>query len=194
MLTPIKYGNTNTYLVHGTTGNLLVDTDMAGTLQGFYRAIMAQEIQVSDITYVLATHYHPDHIGIVSELMALGVKLVIAQPQVEHVHYADEIFARTPQLNYKPIDESQARIITLEDSRAFLNELGIEGEIISTPSHSADSITLILDEGISITGDLEPQSYIDAYTDNKALKADWEKILSFHPHRICHAHANEVLL
>lgn len=26
-------------------------------------------IKVSDITYVLATHYHPDHIGLVSELM-----------------------------------------------------------------------------------------------------------------------------
>ena len=194
MLTPIKYGNTNTYLVHGTTGNLLVDTDMAGTMQGFYRAIKALGIQVSDITYILATHYHPDHIGLVSELMTQGVKLVIAQPQVEHVHYADEIFVRIPQLNYKPIDESQARIITLEESRSFLKELGIDGEIISTPSHSADSITLILDEGIAITGDLEPQSYIDAYTDNEALKADWEKILSFHPHRICHAHANEVLL
>ena len=126
--------------------------------------------------------------------MAQGVKLVIAQPQAEYVHYADEIFSRSPQLNYKPIDESQARIITLEDSRAFLKELGIYGEIISTPSHSADSITLILDEGIAITGDLEPQSYIDAYADNEALKTDWEKILSFHPHRICHAHANEVLL
>ena len=194
MLTPIKYGNTNTYLIHGTTGNLLVDTDMAGTMQGFYGAIKTQGIQVSDITYILATHYHPDHIGLVSELMTQGVKLVIAQPQVEHVHYADEIFARIPQLKYKPIEESQARIITLEESRAFLKELGIDGEIISTPSHSADSITLMLDEGIAITGDLEPQSYIDAYTDNEALKADWEKILSFHPHRICHAHANEVLL
>ena len=194
MLTPIKYGNTNTYLIHGTTGNLLVDTDMAGTMQGFYKAIKSQGIQVSDITYILATHYHPDHIGLVSELMAQGVKLVIALPQEEYVHYAGEIFSRSPQLNYKPIDESQARIITLEESRTFLKELGINGEIISTPSHSADSITLILDEGIAITGDLEPQSYIDAYADNEALKADWEKILSFHPHRICHAHANDVLL
>ena len=98
------------------------------------------------------------------------------------------------ELIVQPIDESQANIISLEDSRAFLKELGIDGQIISTPSHSADSISLILDEGIAITGDLEPQSYIDAYADNEALKADWEKILSFHPHRICHAHANEVLL
>ena len=194
MLTPIKYGNTNTYLIHGTTGNLLVDTDMAGTLQGVYRAIKAQGIQVSDITYILATHYHPDHMGLVSELMDLGVELVVMDTQLDYVHYSDEIYARMPQLGVKPIDESSARIVSVADSRAFLKELGIDGEIISTPSHSADSITLILDEGIAITGDLEPQSYIDAYADNEALKADWKKILSFHPHCICHAHANEVCI
>ena len=71
---------------------------------------------------------------------------------------------------------------------------GIDGEIISTPSHSADSVTVMLDDGTAITGDLEPQSYIDAYTDNEALKADWEKIMSYPPHRILHAHVNEVCI
>ena len=149
----------------------MVDTDYAGTLQGFYRAIKAQGIQVSDITYILATHYHPDHIGLVSELMALGVKLGV-----------------------KHIDESSARIVSVADSRAFLAELGIDGEIISTPSHSADSVTVMLDDGTAVTGDLEPQSYIDAYTDNEALKTDWERIMSYHPRRILHAHANEVCI
>lgn len=194
MLTLIKYGNTNTYLIHGTCGNVLVDTDYAGTLQEFYKAIKAQGIQLSDITYILATHYHPDHMGLVSKFMALGVKLVVIDTQLDYVHYSDEIYARMPQLNVKPIDESSARVVSVADSRAFLAELGIDGEIISTPSHSADSVTVMLDDGTAITGDLEPQSYIDAYTDNEALKADWEKILSFHPHRICHAHANEVCI
>ena len=194
MFTLIKYGNTNTYLIHGASGNLLVDTDYAGTLQGFYRAIKALDIKVGDITYILATHYHPDHMGLVSELMNLGVKLVIMEPQLDYVHYSDEIFSRMPQLGVKPIDESSARVVSISDSRAFLKKLGIDGEIISTPSHSADSVTVMLDDGTAITGDLEPQSYIDAYTDNEALKADWEKVMSYHPHRICHAHANEVVL
>ena len=194
MLTPIKYGNTNTYLIHGTCGNVLVDTDYAGTLQGFYKAIKTQGIQVSDITYILATHYHPDHMGLVSELMALGVKLVVIDTQLDYVHYSDEIYSRMPQLNVKPIDESSARVVSIADSRAFLAELGIDGEIISTPSHSADSVTVMLDDGTAVTGDLEPQSYIDAYTDNEALKADWEKIMSYHPRRILHAHANEVCI
>ena len=44
--------------------------------------------------------------------------------------------------------------LTFKDSRAFLSHLGIEGEIIHTPGHTDDSISLILDEGIAFTGDL----------------------------------------
>ena len=126
--------------------------------------------------------------------MALGVKLAVIDTQVDYVHYSDVIYERMPQLSVKPIDESSARVVSVADSRAFLAELGIDGEIISTPSHSADSVTVILDDGTAITGDLETQSYIDSYTDNEALKADWEKVLSYSPRRICHAHANEVCI
>lgn len=51
-------------------------------------------------------------------------------------------------------DESQAQVVLFEESRKFLGELGIEGEIISTPSHSEDSISVILDDGTCIVGDL----------------------------------------
>ena len=60
MVSKLKYGNTNTFFVRGINGNLLVDTDYAGTLPAFYRAIKEHNIKISDITYVLATHYHPD--------------------------------------------------------------------------------------------------------------------------------------
>ncbi len=35
----LKYGNTNTFFIRGMSGNLLVDTDYAGTIPAFYRAI-----------------------------------------------------------------------------------------------------------------------------------------------------------
>ena len=73
----LKYGNTNTFLLQGNNNGLLIDTDYAGTLSAFYKTIKANHIKVKDITYVLATHYHPDHIGLVSELMKQGVSRVI---------------------------------------------------------------------------------------------------------------------
>jgi len=191
MIELIKYGNTNTYLVRGTKGNLLIDTDYAGTLQAFFRAIKEVNVSLHDITYVLATHYHPDHIGLVSELMDLGVNLLIVGAQIDSVHYSDEIFARQPGLKYKPIDERKAKILDISESRHFLQKLGIDGEIVSTPSHSKDSISIVLDEGVCIVGDLEPIEYLEAYDDNEALAMDWNTILNFKPKRVCYAHANE---
>ncbi len=35
MVSKLKYGNTNTFFIHGISGNLLIDTDYAGTLPAF---------------------------------------------------------------------------------------------------------------------------------------------------------------
>lgn len=191
MVTKLKYGNTNTFLIRGNNGSILFDTDYAGILPMFYRAIKENGITVSDIDYVLASHYHPDHIGLISELMEQGVKLLLVDSQISSVHYSDEIFSRTPKLGYKPIDESLATIISAGDSRDFLSGLGIEGEIIITPSHSEDCISVILDDGTCLVGDLEPYEYLGGYDDNISLKNDWKKVLSYNPKVIFYAHANE---
>ena len=191
MVTRLRYGNTNTFLIRGDSKSVLVDTDYAGTRPMFYRCIKENGIAVKDLDYVIATHYHPDHIGLVSELMDQGVKLILADSQTGSIHYSDEIFARTPQLGYKPIDESSAVIITPEESRTFFKGLGIKGEMFLTPSHSEDSVSLFLDEGICIVGDLEPYEYLEAYDKNEQLKADWDKVLSYDPKVIYYAHANE---
>ena len=87
----LKYGNTNTFFIRETGGGLLVDTDFAGTLPAFYKAIKRCDIKIGDISYVLATHYHPDHIGLVSELMKQGIKLLLIDTQKPYIHFADEI-------------------------------------------------------------------------------------------------------
>ena len=79
----LKYGNTNTFLVEGRKGYLLVDTDYAGTLPAFYKALKQKDIKVRDIDYVMATHYHPDHMGLIGELMKRGVKLLLMDIQPE---------------------------------------------------------------------------------------------------------------
>lgn len=186
----LKYGNTNTFYIPGNGKGLLVDTDSAGTLPAFYRAIKANGIRIKDIAYVLATHYHPDHIGLIGECMKQGATLLLLPSQIGAVHFADAIFARNKRISYTPIDETAAKMIRWEESRAFLGEIGIHGEIIPTPSHSEDSISLLLDSGDCIVGDLEPMDYLDAYDDHPVLKKDWERVLRCKPKRIFYGHAN----
>ena len=185
----LRYGNTNTFYIEGSSGSLLIDTDYAGTLQQFFRAVKTAGIDLKSISYILATHYHPDHIGIVSELQKLGIPLLMIDVQQNYVHFADSIFARDKNLLYEPIDEQAAKIISCAESRAFLKTLGISGEIIHTPSHSEDSISLILDSGECFVGDLEPFEYLEAYEDNPKLEKDWEQILDKNPKKIFYAHA-----
>lgn len=190
MITKLKYGNTNTYFV----GGLLIDTDYAGTLPAFYKEIKRNDISITDIKYVLATHYHPDHMGIIGELTELGIKLLIMKHQLEYVHFSDKIFGREPRLDFKPIDESKAVVISCEESRAFLRDLGIQGEIIRTKSHSNDGIAVFFDDGNCFVGDLEPFEYIGAYENNTALQEDWRSLLNYDPAVIHYGHANEKIM
>ena len=193
LISKLKYGNTNTFFIRGTSGNLLIDTDYAGTLPLFYKQLKKNRIKLSDITYVLATHYHPDHIGLISELMEFGINLLLMDTQIEYVHFSDEIFNKD-NIKYTPINEKKAFLVKCEESRAFLHSMGIQGEILSTPSHSKDSISVILDNGFCFVGDLEPIDYLDAYEKNTKLEDDWKLVMSCNPKIIFYAHANEKIM
>ena len=155
------------------------------------RALKTNHLELNNISYVLPTHCHPDHVGLIGELQKLGVRLLLIDTQLATVHYPDEIFGRDKHLRYVPIDENQAAVIPCDESREFLRSIGIEGEIISTPSHSEDSVSVILDCGECFVGDLEPYEYLDGYDDNPQLENDWDLVLSMKPKRILYAHVNE---
>ncbi len=82
-----------------------------------------------------------------------------------------------PQHNYLEINSVGNIVLSPGESRPFLASLGISGEIVSTPGHSDDSITLVLDEGVAFTGDLTPAF---AATEDKenVIRESWEKIRS----------------
>lgn len=182
----LKYGNTKTFFVSSGEG-ILIDTDWAGTLPAFFKEIKRNNIEVRDIGYVLITHYHPDHMGIAGELIRLGVKLLVIDVQREFVHSSDDIIRRSGA-EFVPIDESSAVYISCEESREFLRGIGIDGEIIHTPGHSDDSVSLILDSGTAFVGDLPPIDVIDGY-DDVAVRESWDLILSYSPKVVYYGHA-----
>ena len=77
--------------------------------------------------------------------------------------------------------------LTIAESRDFLRGIGIEGEIISTPGHSDDSITLILDEGIAFTGDLLGPMHV-ADEARPQAELSWAMIRSHHVKTIYPGH------
>lgn len=177
MLRELMYGNTRTYLIKGSKGTLLVDTDWAGTLPQFFKAIKALSVQVEDISYLLITHYHPDHMVLAQDLMDLGIQLVVMDVQKDFIHQSDYIFGKEGNRDFKPIDDEAVYLLSCANSRSFLADLGIAGEIIHTPGHSEDSVSLVLDSGEAIVGDLYPLEQVLLY-DNPLLTKTWNILLS----------------
>ncbi|MGN0071467.1 MAG: MBL fold metallo-hydrolase [Atopobiaceae bacterium] len=192
----IQYGRTATYLLRGAEGSVLVDTDWAGTLDPFFKALKAEGLEVRDIGYVLCTHWHPDHMGIVGDLERLGVIPVVFDVQLPYIHQSDAVFAKEVKHRFVPVDDAGIHVVPLSESRAFFASLGIAGEAISTPSHSADSVSVLLDSGTFFVGDLMAPDMVAAYGKDvpPELEKDWELLRARHPKRICFAHAGELSL
>ena len=189
MIQLLKYGNTNCYYIEGKKGSLLVDTDWAGTLQAFYKKI--KELNIKKIDYLLITHFHPDHIGIAQDIIDMGTKLLLLDVQKDYIHNADNIFQKDKNIQFKPI-HTEPVIISCEQSREFLKDLGINGEIIYTPGHSEDSISLILDTGSAFVGDLYDLKSAMAFNDEK-INNSWNKILSHNITKIYYGHHEQTI-
>ena len=189
----LKYSTTNTYLIRGRDGYLLLDTGWAGTLPAFYGALGEMKVAAQEIRYVLVTHYHPDHMGIVQDIVNTGAQLVIVDVQREFVHGCDAIFAKEPRVPFTPIEESRARVITCEESREFLKNFGIEGEILHSPGHSDDSVSLWLDEGALFVGDLNPLYEREMHR-GTLIDATWERLLKKDPKVVYYGHAIPAVL
>lgn len=189
MIRLLKYGNTNCYYIKGENGSLLIDTDIVGTLQAFYKKI--KESDIKSIDYLLITHFHPDHMGIAQNIIDMGTKLLLIDIQESYIHNSDKIFQRYKNIEFKPIN-TEPVIISCEESREFLKGLGINGEIIYTPGHSDDSISLILDNGSVFAGDLYDLNSAAEFNDEK-IDSSWNKILSYNISKIYYGHHKQTV-
>ncbi len=183
-----RYCATNSYVVRAPQASLLIDTGFPSTLHRFNANLKQAGMPSNAITHMMATHYHPDHIGLLPSLLSYGVTLVAFGEQANHLHDSDAIFARDPKERFSPIDDRRAVSVPLTKSRAFLSSLGICGEVIPLPSHSPDSVGVVLDTGEAFVGDLTPLSWIDLGDENPVTK-DWKRVLSHGPHTAYYGHA-----
>jgi endoribonuclease LACTB2 len=146
------YDSTNYYVLAESAPILLIDAGWPNTLPKFQAACKRMGVDLARVPYVLCTHYHPDHAGLAQELKRMGAKLIVTPEQVASM---PALAALTkPTDHFTPIEMSDNVLVTIEESRAFLVKIGIAGEIVHTPGHSDDSVTLVLDTGEAFTGDL----------------------------------------
>ena len=188
MIRELHYCNTNTYLIEGSKGILLFDVGWAGTFPAFCHALGQIGIPVQKITYILISHFHPDHCGIVQQIADQGAVLLLPDLQKDFVHAADPVFAKEKRMDFLPIKEADARCFPIEEGRGILKEIGIDGQILPTPGHSDESISLCLDDGAVFVGDLNPL-YESELHKGTQIEVSWSRLLKLEPHTVYYGHA-----
>lgn len=181
----VGYDSTNYYLIGTPNPKLLVDIGWPGTLHKLAHALKRYSLQLKDIPYALSTHYHPDHAGLAQEAKQQGVQLIVMENQVDSI----AIFGKymKPENHYTPITLQDNILLRCDASRKFLAGIGLAGEIIATPGHSADSVSLVLDEGLAFTGDLHPPEFATEEQQEETT-ASWEKLRSLGVHSLYPGH------
>ncbi|NNJ12626.1 MBL fold metallo-hydrolase [Chloroflexales bacterium ZM16-3] len=166
----VGYRSTNYWLISVGRARLLVDLGWPGRMGEFQASLRRVDVPLSEIRYGLATHYHIDHAGCAQELKRAGVSLLVLDIQVA----AMPLMKRhtKPQDNYLDITTHDNRVITFAESRPLLRQIGIDGEILHTPGHSDDSVSLLLDNGAVFTGDLTHPAMVSE-DDAAVVMASW---------------------
>lgn len=186
----VGYDTTNYYVLADAAPKLLIDVGFPGTLPKLQAQCKRMGVKLAELKYFVATHYHPDHAGMAQELKRTGVKLIVLETQIEAIPLMATYMK--PQQHYLPIALGDHVRLMLAESRTFLAKLGVVGEFISTPGHSDDSVSLILDDGSAFTGDLMyPMASEDEGSSDSnfaTLVESWENIAAHGGKRIYPGH------
>ena len=150
----VGYRSTNFYVVSAGRSRLLVDLGWPGTFAAFMSELARKDIPMAELRYGFATHYHPDHAGLAQELKRAGVPLLVVREQQAAIPRLKQWMK--PQDHFVDITLDDNVVIAASDSRAILAGMGLAGELLPTPGHSDDSVSLLLDNGWVFTGDLPP--------------------------------------
>lgn len=158
---PLRLRYSNAYLVVGTRP-ILVDTGSRGDAPAIVAGCAAAGVGIRDLALILQTHVHSDHFGNTADLATEAGCPVAYHPgdrplavrgnngPLRGVGLRGRILAKV--VNNLPF-RTRAADVDAED-RMRLDGFGIAGSVLHTPGHTAGSISVVLDSGDAIIGDM----------------------------------------
>ena len=184
--------STHFFLLDALGGKLLLDAGWPGSLPELASRLKAYRLDGRQIKYVLPTHFHPDHAGLVQEVkQAWGARLIVHARQVPFIPQLASIMEKKG--GYVPVQVEPGDIVLSDDSRARLKAIGIHGVVVPTPGHTDDSVSLVLDSGEAFIGDLPPPHFVAEPTAG-TVRASWQALQAAGARKCYPAHADPIAL
>ena len=163
----INGGNfTNAFLIRGSAGCVLVDAGNPGKAD-FILERLAGHTLLKEIRLILITHGHVDHFGSAKELRErtgapVAIHVLDSGAARQGVNQPDSLRPTSRLMDFLmriplPLFPDRAPAfepdISLE-SAYRLDEFGVAGWVIPTPGHTPGSVSVLLDSGEAIVGDM----------------------------------------
>lgn len=164
----------NNWIYTIDSGFVLIDTGYEDGYLQLKKRLSMHNIDVQNIRYIFLTHAHDDHAGFLNQILreVLSIKVIMSDKSLEVLHRGQNSFEggctshlalffcnmmkvfgkgehRFPALNS---DFTNRCILITEENRSEVERL-LSGKVIDTPGHTADSISLLLNDGSLLCGD-----------------------------------------
>jgi glyoxylase-like metal-dependent hydrolase (beta-lactamase superfamily II) len=181
----VGYRSTNYWVIGPQRSRLLFDLGWPGTMGAMLASMRRMSVPLAAIRFGLASHYHIDHAGLAQEFRQAGARLLVMETQL-HAILQMKRFTK-PRDNYLEITTDDLEPVCFAESRTLLREIGLRGEILPTPGHSGDSVSLLLDDGSAFTGDLPPEELPEA-GDAALVTSSWRLLREHGARQVYPAH------
>ncbi len=206
----IPIGICNCYLLRGER-TALIDAGAQGNIKAFLRGLQALNISPNEISLILLTHGHWDHIGSLHPIQqATGAQVAVHYRDQPWVENGNPGFPRGVTPYGKAMIWLAERLIhpkfphvkvdhVIGDQGMSLADYGIPGKVLYTPGHSMGHVTIVLDSGEAFVGDMAMNDWYLRLTPGLPIFADdvnllvesWKKILPLGIKRVYPAHGRD---
>lgn len=206
----LSLGICNCYLLK-QDGLILIDAGPPNQVNRLYKKLQEQSIKPQDISLMLVTHGHWDHIGSISEIKALtGCQVAINYREKDWVEkslkpippgvglWGSMVAFMGKFMSSRVTFPSTTVDLALDDEEFQLGPWGISGKVLHTPGHTSGSMSVLLDNGQAFVGDLAMNGLPmrigpgmpSVAEDTNVIKRSWRVLLDNGTKQIYPAHGN----
>ncbi len=214
----LKLNETVCYLVPIDNKYLLIDTGYQKHKNLFYKRLKDLNISINDIAYVLLTHHHDDHSGLLNEIKIHNpsCRIIMHVKAIPHLQKGKDDLINCKYINarvgmmikivkrfnkewdfaFPPYKVHSNDIVIEKETTLKAIGINIPGKIIYTPGHTDDSITLLLGNGMCFAGDaasnmlrfMGTKYCVIFIEDLKQYYKNWERLIKQNVKTIYSAH------
>lgn len=187
---PISIKHATSYLVQVGDTFIAIDAGWPGQINTYLKGVHAHGIDHRCIKYLLVTHFHPDHAGLVENIKQWGADFVVLAHQVPFILPMEKRFAG--DRSYTPINLDTSQVMEMDQIDPFLAIHRIPAHILQTPGHSEDSISIVFNDGDTFVGDLYRQELV--MPDDLKGRSSWQTIKQSGAKKVYFAHGDGIYL